>query len=186
MPEVIYPPDTFYNPVVIPNSTSPDSFQSRWSQEAINRLIELWPHHTSDQIAKRLAAEFGGVWGGNSVRRKVQRLMLPQKKPAVWTGELLGRLKELWAENNLSGEGIAAKINKEKGTQFSRSAILAKVRLLGLVGRKAATRLSAEERRVQRNAAKRDWYARNRDKVMSRNRAYTERVKAREVAPPIT
>jgi GcrA cell cycle regulator len=165
-----------------------NQFNTPWSEAAKLRLIELWPTGKSGpQIAAILNAEFGANWRGASITRKAERLRLPRKRHApVWNADLLAQLKSLWEKNDSSATEIAANMNNALGTEFSRSAILSKVRNLGLVGRRAAYQPVADsEKRSRDNARKRQWYAKNRGTVIERNRKYYERAKTRAVAPKV-
>ena len=159
-----------------------------WTGAARARLIELWT--TTDWSGVRISAalgdEFGVHWFPASITRKAERLGLPPRKPVtVWSGELLGRLKSLWEKNDQSAAQIASRMNAEFGTNFTRNAILGKVQKLGMTGRRVSNRLTTEERRERNNARKRSWYAKNSQKVIERNRKYSERIRSRLIAPSI-
>src|ERR1700682_2925899 len=72
--------------------------------------------------------------------------------PAGWTREAAEQLVALW-QTGASGSLIAAAINRDHDTAFSRNAVIGKVHRLGLAGRTVAAPRMGKPRPARRDGA---------------------------------
>src|SRR5438445_9275551 len=72
--------------------------------------------------------------------------------PIGWTREATERLAALW-QTGASGSLIAAAINRDHGTAFSRNAVIGKVHRLGLAGRAVDAPRTGMPRAARRDGA---------------------------------
>lgn len=114
--------------------------------------------------------------------------------PVGWTREATEQLAALW-QTGASGSLIAAAINRDHGTAFSRNAVIGKVNRLGLAGRAVAAPRTGKPRAARRDGTESIRPSRARDE----RRAFpspllrlarltvdtAERVAVDDIAPPV-
>lgn len=166
-----------------------NQFNTPWTNAAKQRLIDLWHQDLNfAEIARRLNVEFGRHWERCNIFRKAERLGLKRERETlnyIWKPELVARLKELWADPTLSATKIAARINREFNTTFTRSSVLGTVSRLGLQKRSNGHTIDPEIRRQRRLESGRQYYKKNRQRICGQMRARHAELIARYASPSI-
>jgi GcrA cell cycle regulator len=115
--------------------------RNEWSPLQREMLLELYPHLPNIEIAEIINAATGSTFHDSSVRCKhssLNRSGFVEKIPYIpnrpsWTDELDALLRKLVADGKLSIRAIAAEINMQMGTAFTKNAVCGAMNRRGLL-----------------------------------------------------
>lgn len=112
-----------------------------WTADQTAKLVALYIEDPEKpplaEIAARINAECGGNFTVRAVKSKIGRLGVAANPTELWPDEIAARAAELYLDKDAgSYQIIAATLNAEFGTQFTRCAVIGKINRLGLSNRR--------------------------------------------------
>lgn len=112
-----------------------------WTAGQTAKLVALYIDDPAKppltEITARINAECGGNFTVRAVKSKIGRLGVAANPTELWPDEIAARAAELYLDKDAgSYQIIAAALNAQFGTQFTRCAVIGKINRLGLSNRR--------------------------------------------------